>query len=87
MYIDITCSVAVFMQTGNGKLVVMGSGHMFSDQYLDKEENAKMQDIVFQLLTTDDIMLNPIDADNPEVSMYMGRILQLICASYILCQG
>ena len=29
-------------QTKKGKLVVVGSTHMFSDQYLDKEENAKI---------------------------------------------
>lgn len=25
-----------------GKLVVLGSCHMFSDQYIDKEENSKI---------------------------------------------
>jgi len=41
---------------------------MFSDQYLDKEENSKVQDVLFRLLTTEEIGLNPIDADDPEVS-------------------
>ena len=27
---------------GGGKLAVLGSSHMFSDQYLDKEENSKI---------------------------------------------
>ena len=27
---------------GFGKLAVLGSCHMFSDQYLDKEENSKI---------------------------------------------
>ncbi|XP_068677841.1 intraflagellar transport protein 52 homolog [Montipora foliosa] len=53
-----------------GKLVVLGSVHMFSDQYLDKEENAKVQDVMFQWLTTSDIQLNNIDAEDPEVSDY-----------------
>lgn len=30
------------VQSGDGKLVVFGSMHMFSDQYLDKEENGKI---------------------------------------------
>lgn len=53
-----------------GKLVVFGSVHMFSDQYLDKEENAKVQDVIFQWLTTNDIQLDNIDAEDPEVSDY-----------------
>ncbi|CAH3162276.1 unnamed protein product [Porites evermanni] len=53
-----------------GKMAVLGSVHMFSDQYLDKEENAKVQDVVFQWLTTNDIQLNNIDAEDPEVSDY-----------------
>ncbi|XP_069508440.1 intraflagellar transport protein 52 homolog isoform X1 [Ambystoma mexicanum] len=50
-----------------GKLAVLGSCHMFSDQYLDKEENGKIMDVVFQWLTTDDIHLNQIDAEDPEL--------------------
>uniref|UniRef100_A0A3Q3X5C6 Uncharacterized protein n=1 Tax=Mola mola TaxID=94237 RepID=A0A3Q3X5C6_MOLML len=50
-----------------GKLAVLGSCHMFSDQYLDKEENSKIMDVVLQWLMTDDIQLNPIDAEDPEV--------------------
>ncbi|XP_077991220.1 intraflagellar transport protein 52 homolog [Glandiceps talaboti] len=53
-----------------GKLAVLGSVHMLSDQYIDKEENAKIQDVIFQWLTTDDIVLNAIDAEDPEISDY-----------------
>lgn len=42
---------------------------MFSDQYLDKEENSKIQEVVFRWLTTDDITLNPIDAEDPEARL------------------
>lgn len=54
----------------NGKLAVLGSGHMFSDQYIDKEENSKVMDMVMRWLTTDDIELNAIDAEDPEISDY-----------------
>ncbi|XP_013846162.1 intraflagellar transport protein 52 homolog isoform X2 [Sus scrofa] len=54
-----------------GKLAVLGSCHMFSDQYLDKEENSKIMDVVFQWLTAGDIQLNQIDAEDPEISDYM----------------
>ena len=32
----------VFIMKEGGKLAVLGSCHMFSDQYLDKEENSKI---------------------------------------------
>lgn len=45
----------------------MGSAHMFHDHYIDKEENSKLQDVIFRWLTSDDITLNAIDAEDPEV--------------------
>ncbi|XP_061864911.1 intraflagellar transport protein 52 homolog isoform X3 [Colius striatus] len=53
-----------------GKLAALGSSHMFSDQYLDKEENSKIMDVLFQWLTTSDIYLNQIDMEDPEISDY-----------------
>ncbi|XP_069369110.1 intraflagellar transport protein 52 homolog isoform X2 [Paralichthys olivaceus] len=53
-----------------GKLVVLGSCHMFSDQYIDKEENSKILDMVLQWLMTDNIQLNQIDAEDPEITDY-----------------
>jgi hypothetical protein len=32
----------IYFQYGAGKISVLGSVHMFSDQYLDKEENSKI---------------------------------------------
>ncbi|XP_064420508.1 intraflagellar transport protein 52 homolog isoform X1 [Latimeria chalumnae] len=64
--------ILAFYQSKNqgGKLAVLGSCHMFSDQYLDKEENSKIMDVVIQWLTTNDILLNQIDAEDPEISDY-----------------
>ncbi|KAM9859554.1 intraflagellar transport protein 52 homolog isoform 1-T2 [Aulostomus maculatus] len=53
-----------------GKLVVLGSCHMFCDQYIDKEENSKITDVVLQWLMTDNIQLNQIDAEDPEITDY-----------------
>ncbi|KAG8439890.1 hypothetical protein GDO86_005886 [Hymenochirus boettgeri] len=53
-----------------GRLAVLGSCHMFSDHYLEKEENAKILDVLMQWLTTNDITLNQIDAEDPEISDY-----------------
>lgn len=47
--------------------MVIGSAHIFSDQYIDKEENGKLQEVIFRWMTSDDITLNSIDADDPEV--------------------
>ena len=57
------------LQNGRGRLLVLGSAHLFSDQYLDKEENGRLQEVLWQLMTSDDITLNAIDAEDPEVYM------------------
>ncbi|XP_071429194.1 intraflagellar transport protein 52 homolog isoform X2 [Pithys albifrons albifrons] len=54
-----------------GKMAALGSSHMFSDQYLDKEENGKIMDVLFQWLTTSDIHLNQMDMQDPEISDYI----------------
>ena len=46
---------------------MIGSAHIFSDQYLDKEDNGKLQEILWKLMTSDDITLNTIDAEDPDV--------------------
>ncbi|KAJ3041030.1 Intraflagellar transport protein 52 [Rhizophlyctis rosea] len=56
--------------SGRGKLVVVGSAHMFSDTYIDKEENGKLFDVLVQFCTSDKIVLNSIDANEPDVSDY-----------------
>ena len=55
---------------GKGKIAVVGSVHMFSDQYIDKEENSKIMEVLFTFLTTDNLKLNQIDAEDPEVADY-----------------
>ncbi|KFO94595.1 Intraflagellar transport protein 52, partial [Buceros rhinoceros silvestris] len=54
-------------ESEGGKMAVLGSSHMFSDEYLDKEENGKIMDVLFQWLTTSDIRLNQMDMEDPEV--------------------
>ena len=56
-----------------GKIAVIGSGHMFSDKYLGSERNNKFSDIIFDFLTGDSIMLNTLDADDPEVRIFFFR--------------
>eukprot|EP00128_Syssomonas_multiformis_P009926 Colp12_sorted_trinity150504_noHs@6361 len=53
-----------------GKLAVVGSVHMFGDTYIEKEENLKLKDVIFQWLLTNTINLNALDAENPDISDY-----------------
>ncbi|XP_043978273.1 intraflagellar transport protein 52 homolog [Gambusia affinis] len=53
-----------------GKLAVLGSCHMFCDQYTDREENNKIMDVVLQWLMSENIQLNQIDAEDPEIADY-----------------
>eukprot|EP00095_Tigriopus_kingsejongensis_P009560 maker-scaffold518_size150039-snap-gene-0.21 protein:Tk09560 transcript:maker-scaffold518_size150039-snap-gene-0.21-mRNA-1 annotation:"intraflagellar transport protein 52 homolog" len=62
---------ALFTHPGSGgKLAVVGSGSMFADQYIEKEDNNKIKDVIFEFLTGDTINLNKIDADDPDISDY-----------------
>ena len=53
----------------NGRLAVVGSVHMISDGYLEKENNDRVVDVVFQWLAGG-IQLNAIDADAPDIADY-----------------
>ncbi|ESO04925.1 hypothetical protein HELRODRAFT_78455, partial [Helobdella robusta] len=65
-------SICAINKSMKGKLLVLGSQHMFSDHYLEKDDNSKLlaNDVFLNLLTTDDVQLNLIDAENPEISDY-----------------
>ena len=43
---------------------------MMSDSYIDKEDNSKVKDVILSFLTSDEVQLNKIDAEDPEVSDY-----------------
>ncbi|KAH6576957.1 hypothetical protein BASA60_004300 [Batrachochytrium salamandrivorans] len=51
-------------------IVRNGSAQMFSDEYIEKEENGKLFDVLIQLLTSDKIILNSIDSNEPDISDY-----------------
>lgn len=62
-----TCALATIKNAKKGKLLVVGSYQMFSDSYLDKEDNSRLFDVLLQLITTNTIQLNSLDADNPDI--------------------
>ncbi|KAL5106125.1 hypothetical protein TcWFU_003135 [Taenia crassiceps] len=55
---------------GLGKLAVVGSIAMFTDAYINKEDNAKIFDIIISFLTSETFKLNTIDAQDPEIETY-----------------
>ncbi|ORZ35362.1 hypothetical protein BCR44DRAFT_1414734 [Catenaria anguillulae PL171] len=55
---------------GKGKLAVVTSVDMLSDQYLDKEDNSRIVSVLIDWLTSDSVQLNNIDANEPELGDY-----------------
>lgn len=66
-----------FTESGGGKLVVLGSSHVLSDQYIDKEDNDKLREVIFSFLTSDNLQLNALDADDPEVLITISFMIRL----------
>lgn len=58
-------------QAKGGRLAVLSSHQIFDDHWLDKEENNKLQEVILKwLVPHTSFELNPIDAEDPEVSDY-----------------
>ncbi|KAM3956731.1 LOW QUALITY PROTEIN: intraflagellar transport 52 [Aphomia sociella] len=58
-------------EKSGGKLFVIGSGHFFSDQYLECECNDLIREMIFNNLGgVTDVHLNPIDVEDPDVNEY-----------------
>ncbi|CAF0815531.1 unnamed protein product [Brachionus calyciflorus] len=59
-----------FKKSQQGKICVLGSSHMFHDNYIDKEENRKILNIIIKYLTDETCVLNQIDCDDPDINEY-----------------
>jgi len=56
---------------GSGRVAVLGSGRMADDEWLDKEDNAKILDFVLRWLSPDSqLKLYDLDAQEPDVNEY-----------------
>ncbi|VDD79728.1 unnamed protein product [Mesocestoides corti] len=53
-----------------GKLAVVGSLAMFTDAYINKEDNARIFEVLITYLASDAVKLNAIDAQDPEIETY-----------------
>ncbi|KAK8870957.1 Intraflagellar transport protein 52 [Tritrichomonas musculus] len=54
--------------TAGGTLTVIGSPHMFGDEWIKKESNEKLLQFLLELILTKREELNQIDADHPEIT-------------------
>ncbi|KAL1115230.1 hypothetical protein AAG570_007261 [Ranatra chinensis] len=57
-----------------GRIAVIGSGHVFTDHYIDKEDNLSVANLVFDFLTAEDFVLDPVDAKEIEVKYSKGGV-------------
>lgn len=55
-------------KSDEGRVVVIGSSHVFHDQYLEKEDNATLRDIILVFLTQPSFPINWVDAETHEGS-------------------
>ncbi|XP_047001850.1 intraflagellar transport protein 52 homolog [Schistocerca americana] len=54
----------------SGRLVVLGSGHMLADRYIDREDNDRIREVLLRLLSPPPFDLNDVDAEDPEIADY-----------------
>ena len=54
-----------------GRLCVLGSSYLMQDEWLDKEENAKLMNVVFRWLSgAPDVQMDQHDMEDPDISEY-----------------
>ena len=64
-------SGAVSGASGGGRLCVLGSSYVLQDDWVDKEENGKLVNVLLRWLTHDGgVTMDSIDADDPDVAEY-----------------
>ena len=77
-----TC--AFFENSNSGKMIVLGSGYLFMDKYIHKENNVLLFDL-FLLYFVENFVLNSIDSLNPEINDYnMVPDLEILCNNPML---
>ncbi|KAI4468714.1 ngd5/osm-6/ift52 [Holotrichia oblita] len=69
--VDRPLGALYYNQNTGGRLIAIGTGHMFADKYLDQEKNEPFREMVFEFLTTNDnIKVTPSDHDDMDVWDY-----------------
>ena len=83
--IAVQCMYICVIQGGRGKLAVVDSAQMFSDHYLYKEQNWAVFDVLLRWLISDEVGLNTIDADDPEVCTVYVCVCMCVCVCVCVC--
>jgi intraflagellar transport protein 52 len=63
-------TAAFFKSSKGGRLVVLGSANVFLDDWLEEQENSKLQEVLFRWLLDGSWEVDEIDAKNPELADY-----------------
>lgn len=59
-----------YRNENNGKIIAIGSGHMFQDKYLNDESNSLIWDYFLHILVTDNFKFDRLDFTDVEVSFF-----------------
>ncbi|KRZ58046.1 Intraflagellar transport protein 52 -like protein [Trichinella nativa] len=57
-------------KSSNGKVIVLGSQQIFSDSYLDKEDNSKLLTALLNILSSEELSLEKSSVEDAEISPY-----------------
>jgi intraflagellar transport protein 52 len=61
------CAVYQDRKGKGGKIAVVGSVAMFADNFVEKEDNGKVRDLILAFLTSNELNFMNSDAEEPEV--------------------
>ena len=64
----LNCPTIATVRVKQGSLTVIGSPHLFNDEWFRKENNEQLFNYLVDLLITKNISLNKIDAEHPELT-------------------
>lgn len=73
---------ALYCHKSGGRIVAVGSGHMFSDKYIDKDSNNKLREMLMGFLTsTNSITLQMTEHDDLDVrdSFFLSFVRLIGC--------
>lgn len=57
-----------YSNESNGKIIAIGSGHMFQDKYINDESNSMIWDYFLNILITDEFKFDRLDFSDVEIS-------------------
>jgi intraflagellar transport protein 52 len=68
-----------------GRMCVLGSSYVLQDDWVDKDENAKLLNVLTRWLTGGDVMMDATDAEDPDIAEYSQLPDSEALAERVLC--